>query len=60
MTLEEKKAKLEELIPQWTKLGNAIDALRREINEEENPPETSEELVAEVESVLITKSEVIE
>jgi len=51
MTLKEKKAKLEELIPQWTKLGNAIDALRREINEEENPSKTSEELVAEVEKI---------
>ena len=52
MNLEEKKKKLKELIPQWQKLGNAIDALRREINEEENPPKTSEELVAEVESVV--------
>jgi len=58
MTLKEKKAKLEELVIVWTKYGLAIDALRKEINEEENPPKTSEELVAEAE-VITKTSEVV-
>ena len=48
MTLSKKKSLLAEKLPEWQKLTDLVNALQNEINAEENPPKTSEELVAEI------------
>ncbi len=55
MTREEKQAELEKYTEIWQKAGRYIDQLRKEINEEENPSDTLEELKAEADSVLLAE-----